>query len=193
VQHECHDHRELGNLEALWYLACIDCNIMKTSQMADLGFKRALAPLDGSMVAEAILPPFLRLAHPLGMEVALIRVVVPTVKPVVVEEASVELGSAAPTIAKMLEEADGYLCRVATTPIFEGLKVLTTVRSGEAPQEIIASAREMGADVIAMTTHGRTGLKRLLFGSVAEAVLRMADVPVFVVRAAHLEAVARVA
>jgi nucleotide-binding universal stress UspA family protein len=44
-----------------------------------------------------------------------------------------------------------------------------------------------------MTTHGRTGLKRLLFGSVAEAVLRMADVPVFMVRAAHLEAAVRVA
>jgi hypothetical protein len=43
-----------------------------------------------------------------------------------------------------------------------------------------------------MTTHGRTGLKRLLFGSVAEAVVRRADVPVFMLRAAHLEAAARV-
>jgi nucleotide-binding universal stress UspA family protein len=93
----------------------------------------------------------------------------------------------------MLEEAEGYLRAVAATPLFEGLQVLTTVRSGEAPQEIITSARELKADVIAMTTHGRTGLKRLLFGSVAEAVLRMADVPVFMLRAAHLEAAMRVA
>jgi nucleotide-binding universal stress UspA family protein len=70
---------------------------------------------------------------------------------------------------------------------------MTTVRTGEPPDEIIASAREVGADVIAMTTHGRTGLKRLLFGSVAEAVLRMADVPVFMLRAAQLEAAIRVA
>ena len=44
-----------------------------------------------------------------------------------------------------------------------------------------------------MTTHGRTGLRRLLFGSVAEAVLRTSHVPVFVVRAAPVEAVTRVA
>jgi nucleotide-binding universal stress UspA family protein len=93
----------------------------------------------------------------------------------------------------MLADAESYLRAVAATPLFEGLQVLTTVRSGEAPQEIVAAARDLKADVIAMTTHGRTGLKRLLFGSVAEAVLRMADIPVFMVRAAHLEAAMRVA
>jgi hypothetical protein len=88
---------------------------MNTLHTAELGFRRALVPLDGSMVA--------------------------------------------------------------ATPLLEWLQVLTAVRSGEAPQEIIAAARELTAGVIAMTTHGRTGLKRLLFGSVAEAVLRMADIP----------------
>jgi nucleotide-binding universal stress UspA family protein len=166
---------------------------MNTPHVDALGFRRALVPLDGSMVAEAILPPFLQLAHPLGLEVALIRVVVPTVKPAAIEETSVALGNTAAPIERMLEEADGYLRAVAATPVFEGLQVVTTVRSGEAPHEIVASARELKADVIAMTTHGRTGLKRLLFGSVAEAVLRTADVPVFMLRAAHLEAAMRVA
>ena len=166
---------------------------MNTTQRTEPGFRRALIPLDGSLVAEAILPAFLPLAHPLGMEVALLRVVVPTVKPVTVDDVAVEPPGAAPSIDRMLEEADAYLRAVAATPAFEGLKVVTTVRSGEAPHEIIASAREIGADVIAMTTHGRTGLKRLLFGSVAEAVLRMADIPVFMLRAAYLEAAVRVA
>lgn len=170
-----------------------DHQSMNASHTAEFGFKRALVPLDGSMVAEAILPPFLQIAHPLGMEVALIRVVVPSVKPAAIEETAVALGNTAPPVERMLEEAEGYLRAVAATPLFEGLQVLTTVRSGEAPQEIITSARELKADVIAMTTHGRTGLKRLLFGSVAEAVLRMADVPVFMLRAAHLEAAMRVA
>ena len=165
---------------------------MNTSHATGLDFKRALVPLDGSLMAEAILPSFLRLAHPLGMEIALMRVV-PTVKPAAVEETSVALGNSAPMIERMLDQADTYLRAVAAAPAFEGLHVLTTVRSGEAPQEIIASARELGADVIAMTTHGRSGLRRLLFGSVAEAVLRMADVPVFMLRAAHLEAAMRVA
>ena len=83
----------------------------------------------------------------------------------------------------MLDQAANYLRSVAALPAFDGLKVMRTVRTGEAPQEIIASAKEINADVIAMTTHGRTGLKRLLFGSVAEAVLRIADIPVFMLRA----------
>jgi len=166
---------------------------MDTAQSTDPGFKRALIPLDGSLVAEAILPAFLPLAHPLGMEVALVRVVVPTVKAVPVDEVPVESVAAVPSIERMLEDAEAYLRAVAATPVFDGLKVVTTVRSGEAPHEIIAAAREIDADVIAMTTHGRTGLKRLLFGSVAEAVLRMADIPVFMLRAAFLEAAVRVA
>ena len=170
-----------------------DQESMNASHAAELGFRRALVPLDGSMVAEAILPPFLQLAHPLGMEVALIRVVVPNVKPAAIDETAVALGNTAAPVERMVEEAEGYLRAIAATPLFEGLQVLTTVRSGEAPQEIITPARELKADVIAMTTHGRTGLKRLLFGSVAEAVLRMADVPVFMLRAAHLEAAMRVA
>ena len=166
---------------------------MDTAQSTDPGFKRALIPLDGSLVAEAILPAFLPLAHPLGMEVALVRVVVPTVKAVPVDEVPVESVAAVPSIERMLEDVEAYLRAVAATPVFDGLKVVTTVRSGEAPHEIIAAAREIDADVIAMTTHGRTGLKRLLFGSVAEAVLRMADIPVFMLRAAFLEAAVRVA
>ena len=161
---------------------------MNTLHTAELGFRRALVPLDGSMVAEAVLPPFLQLAHPLGMEVALVRVVVP-----VLEETAIAPSDTTPAVERMLADAEGYLRAVAATPLFEGLQVFTTVRSGEAPQEIVAAARELKADVIAMTTHGRTGLKRLLFGSVAEVVLRMADIPVFVVRAAHLEAAMRVA
>ena len=149
---------------------------------------------DGSLVAEAILPQFLRLAHPLGTGMALIRVVVPSVvKSVPTEEAPAAPGNAAPTMERMLDEADSYLRSVAALPVFEGLKVMTTVRTGEPPDEIIASAREVDADVIAMTTHGRTGLKGLLFGSVAEAALRMADVPPFMLRAAQLEAAVRVA
>jgi nucleotide-binding universal stress UspA family protein len=49
-------------------------------------------------------------------------------------------------------------------------------------QEILAAAREYAADLIAMTTHGRSGLSRLVLGSVAESVLRLADVPILTMR-----------
>jgi nucleotide-binding universal stress UspA family protein len=58
--------------------------------------------------------------------------------------------------------------------------------------EIVNAARETGADLIAMSTHGRSGLGRLMFGSVAEAVLRHSDVPVFLLRATEAQ-VARLA
>jgi nucleotide-binding universal stress UspA family protein len=57
--------------------------------------------------------------------------------------------------------------------------------------EIIAGVGEAQADMIIMTTHGRTGLGRLLFGSVAEGVLRQADVPVFLMRQTEAQLAAR--
>jgi nucleotide-binding universal stress UspA family protein len=62
------------------------------------------------------------------------------------------------------------------------VRVTTDARYGEPVAEIVASAREAGADLIAMTTHGRSGFGRLLFGSVAEAVLRQAEIPVLMMR-----------
>ena len=58
----------------------------------------------------------------------------------------------------------------------------TDARAGEPVAEIVAAARESGADIIAMTTHGRSGFGRLLFGSVAEAVLRQVEIPVLMMR-----------
>jgi len=76
---------------------------------------------------------------------------------------------------------------VAARLLADGFHVATTVRTGEAAPEIVAGARECQADLIGMMTHGRTGLGRLVFGSVAEAVLRHAAVPVFVVRATEAQ------
>lgn len=58
----------------------------------------------------------------------------------------------------------------------------TLVHEGTPRHEILAAAQEVGADLIVMGTHGRTGLAHLLFGSVAEHVVRHAPVPVFTVR-----------
>jgi len=161
---------------------------MEPREASEFGFRRALITLDGSIAAEAILPAFLRMARPLGMEVVLVRVVVPPARQAPSEDTPVAFENTARMLEPKKQKADAYLRAVAATPALAGLRVLTTVRTGEAPREIIAAARELQVDVIAMSTHGRTGLRRLLFGSVAEAVLRAAHVPVFVLRAAHLQA-----
>ena len=147
-------------------------------------YRRVLVPLDGSALAEAVLPFVSSLARPLGLEIALLRVI-PVVTPKVVEGGTrriiLDHGE------RLREEAEVYLRGVAGSLVADGFRVTTTVRTGEAAPEIVAGARECQADLIGMMTHGRTGLGRLFFGSVAEVVLRHAAVPVFVVRATEAQ------
>ncbi|PYM96145.1 MAG: hypothetical protein DME04_02535 [Candidatus Rokuibacteriota bacterium] len=166
---------------------------MKLLAMTEAPFRRALVPLDGSRIAEAVLPAFLPMAFPLQIDIVLVRVVVPTVQSGPADETPEAFAAAERAKERKLHEAREYLRVVAAMPLFDGLSVTTRVRTGQAPEQILDAARENDADLIAMTTHGRTGLRRLLFGSVAEAVLRTAHVPVFVLRAGPVEAAVRVA
>jgi nucleotide-binding universal stress UspA family protein len=152
-------------------------------------YKRALVPLDGSMVAEAIVPFILEIAGPLDMEVALLRVVVPA-PPLVVEGSGHVIVE---DVEKLRTDAEEYLHSVAASLRGRGVRVTVQVRFGEAVAEILAGAREVEADLIAMSTHGRGGLGRLLFGSVAEAVLRQAETPVFMMRQTKAQVAARAA
>jgi nucleotide-binding universal stress UspA family protein len=88
------------------------------------------------------------------------------------------------------QEAEEYLAPISAALRSQGVDTAWAIRRGRAAEEILAAARESGASLIAMATHGRTGLGRLLFGSVAEAVLRHAPVPVFMIREPHLVAAA---
>ncbi|MDR1241692.1 MAG: universal stress protein [Deltaproteobacteria bacterium] len=65
---------------------------------------------------------------------------------------------------------------------FQGVSTQGKVVSGYAAEEIIEQAKEYGADMIVMGTHGRVGLDRILFGSVAEKVVKTSTVPVLTVR-----------
>ena len=152
-------------------------------------YKRAIIPLDSSIVAEGIIPFVLEVAGPLDMDIVLLRVLVP-IPPSVIE------GSPYVKIEdpeKRRLEAEAYLMPIAVDLRAKGVRVTTMVRRGEPTAEILAGARAADADLIAMTTHGRSGLGRLLFGSVAEAVLRQADIPVFLMRQSEAQVAARAA
>lgn len=141
-------------------------------------YKRALVPLDGSPESEAIIPFLLEVAGPLDMSVVLLRVLEP-IPPSVIE------GTRHVTVDDVegrTRDAEEYLAPVAIALRKRGIDARPIVRRGEPAAEIVTAARAEKADMIAMTTHGRSGLGRLLFGSVAEAVLRAADVPVFLMR-----------
>lgn len=152
-------------------------------------YKRALVPLDGSMVAEGIIPFILEIAGPLDMEVVLLRVLLPIPPTVVEGSRHVEIED----VEKRRRGAVEYLAPIAEELRAKGVRVTSTVRRGEPAGEILAGARAAAADLIAMTTHGRSGLGRLLFGSVAEAVLRRSDIPVFLMRQTEAQVAARAA
>lgn len=146
-------------------------------------YKRVLIPLDGSRVAAGILPFILQIAGPLALEVVLVYVV----KPIMPQAIEGTTHFTVYDVAAMRKEAQEYLSRVAGDLGRQGVRVTIDVRQGEPVAEIVAAARESEADVIAMTTHGRSGFSRLLFGSVAEAVLRQAEIPVLMMRLTERE------
>jgi nucleotide-binding universal stress UspA family protein len=76
-----------------------------------------------------------------------------------------------------------YLDRTAETIRCKGTKVNTMVRTGNAADEILKTAKEINVDLIAMSTHGRSGLRRLAFGSITDKVLHGTETPVLMVRA----------
>ena len=140
--------------------------------------RRVLVALDGSPSAEAVLRFLLEIAGPLDMTVVLLWVLEP-VPPVVLEGTR---HMVLDDIEGRRSDAEEYLASVAAALRAKGVDVSWQVRLGRPSDEILAAARESSTHLIAMATHGRTGLNRLLFGSVAEAVLRQAPVPVFMIR-----------
>jgi nucleotide-binding universal stress UspA family protein len=141
-------------------------------------YKRVLVPLDGSPVAEAIVPFILQIAGPLDMTVRLLAVVEP-VQPMIVEDPGYVMIQ---DLDARTRYAEDYLAPLADRLRARGVDAAWEVRRGTPAATIMAVAKSWGADLIAMSTHGRSGVGRLLFGSVAEHVLRHADVPVFLMR-----------
>jgi nucleotide-binding universal stress UspA family protein len=141
-------------------------------------YERVLVPLDGSELAEAILPFAEQVAGPLGAEVVLLSVV-----EVPYTEALTTAGVVSPDTFRLRElDAQRYLAEVEQRLSRKGLRARTGVGFGLPADEILAAARTGGVDLIAMSTHGRSGLGRALFGSVAEAVLRDSSVPILLIR-----------
>jgi nucleotide-binding universal stress UspA family protein len=86
-------------------------------------------------------------------------------------------------IADQLENsAERELPKLGGREEFAGLEVEEVIAHGEAAAEIVRVAKDKNVDLIVISSHGRTGLGRILFGSTAEAVVRHASCPVLVVK-----------
>lgn len=143
-------------------------------------YKRILVTLDGSEVAEEVIPYALDIGEKMGSEVVLLRVSPPVQ---VLEEDGKIISTIDQEMERVAADYNQYLNRIAFQFRAKGLKVLTAVRFGDAAEEIVEYAKENGVDLIAMCTHGRSGIRRWVYGSVADRVLRAASTPVLLVRA----------
>jgi nucleotide-binding universal stress UspA family protein len=142
-------------------------------------YERVLVPLDGTERAEAILPLVEQMAGPLDAEFILLRVV----EPISPAEAMASAGVVAPDTYALREmDAKRYLLEVERRLSKKGLRVQRRIALGPPAEQILAAAKASGADLIAMATHARSALGRLVFGSVAEAVLHASPVPVLMIR-----------
>ncbi|MBI2322556.1 MAG: universal stress protein [Chloroflexi bacterium] len=142
-------------------------------------YQHVLVPLDGSATAEAAMPHAEALARQGGARLTLLRVLPPPDSYVIPEAVFVDREQ----VMRSLEaEALGYLRAVRERLEGGGLTVRTTTRVGDAATAILDTARAVGADLIVMATHGRSGLGRWALGSVADRVVRAAGVPVLLVR-----------
>lgn len=146
-------------------------------------YKRVLVPVDGSEVAEAIVPFVLEIAGPLDLEVILLQVNRPKPPMAVEGTRHVELED----VEARREEAKAYLAGLVAELRAKGVRGSSRVRRGEPVAEILAAAKDDGCDLIAMSTHGRSGPARVVFGSIAEGVLRHAPVPVFLMKQTEAE------
>jgi nucleotide-binding universal stress UspA family protein len=152
-----------------------------------------LLALDGTPIAEKMVEPTLELAATLGAEVTLVRAVQPVV-PLTYHPEGLLLEKPAPSLVERIDamqqelrkEASVYLEGVAERFRARGVKVRWSVAVDKHPAAAILHEADLRqVKLIAVETHGRSGLKRLILGSVADKVIRGAHVPVLVHRPFH--------
>lgn len=149
---------------------------------------RILVPLDGSDLAEMVFPHVEALARQPGtepMDVILVSVVEPLVLPasVALPEASLNWGRLSEEhMIKARKSVEEYLLKTADRLKEAGVNVRHEVLDGRPADEIIEYANKNHIDVIVMATHGRSGLSRWAYGSVAEKILMSGTSPILLVR-----------
>jgi len=147
--------------------------------MADTVFRRVLVPIDFSPQSEAAWGLARRLARAVGAEVVLLHAFVESP---LYSESAFAAERVREVYASGRKWVEDQLARWQANAQQEGLTVKTLLRAGVAHEEIVAAARDEGADLIVIGTHGYGGVDRLLLGSVTDRVLRLAPCPVLGVR-----------
>ncbi len=142
-------------------------------------YTKIVVPLDTSGIAEQALPHAAEIAQKFDAELELLTVV--RASP---DDAFPE-GAPGDEWDPRTLEAQEYIDAVAGRLKESGVTARTAIRRGDVAEEILAHVRDTGCDLVVMCTHGRSGLGRWVYGSIADRALRYASVPVLLVRAAE--------
>jgi nucleotide-binding universal stress UspA family protein len=154
----------------------------KTEGEANL--RSVIVPLDGSELAEQVLPTVTELAKQLNLEVVLFRAYTMPISALAVDPEGYYVVPDEQLISALRDEALAYLEKKTEAMKKLGVeKVSYIAEYGLAADEIISLARKTPDDLIAMCTHGHSGVKRWVLGSVTETVVRHSGDPVLVIRA----------
>ena len=190
---------------ARWWLGSIADRVLHTAESPLLlirfhegegpshaqGFSRVVVAVDGSPLGEEILPHVAHITKALGMAVDLVRVVPTMTEYLALSAPSASYGAASLDTTSLEEafryneeEATRYLERVKDDLVKQGVgPVETHCLRGDPASSIIDVATETPDRLVAMTSHGRSGVGRWVLGSVADRVVRNSGDPVLVVRA----------
>jgi nucleotide-binding universal stress UspA family protein len=155
-------------------------------------FERILVCLDGSKLAEQILPYAVEEALRFGSRVTLLKVVtfpMMAAKAEAVGTLSQTGGLTEEAIGKETAEAKAYLERVAEPLLGRGVNVeCIAVEGSPVGDTIVAYAHNNNIDLICIATHGHSGLGRIVFGSVANRVLKESGLPILVIKPQEVKA-----
>lgn len=166
---------------SVWVIGHAPCNVFVVPKAAELSFKSILVATDGSKYSMAAASEAIRLARRNGSYLTVISVV-PS-----------ELATPADIVStvhkhefmaeKEMRQAENIVKAVKESAQKEGVSVKAFVVSGKPALAIVETAKDRNADLIVVGNHARTGIKKLLMGSVAERVIVLSSCPVLVVKA----------
>jgi len=153
-------------------------------------FKRLLVPLDGSRFGSRALRYATEVAQRFSAEVILIRVIRPTTPVIAAEahgvaspaESEIAVQAALEADKRNATRAKRYLRGKVRAIRSRHIKASYQVAIGNPAQSIMQFSKKKNIDLIVMTTHGKSGLKRAVMGSIADVVIRESGKPVLVIR-----------
>jgi nucleotide-binding universal stress UspA family protein len=145
-------------------------------------YKKILVPLDGSKLAETALPHAESLAAQYGAELLLLSIVTP---PAITTGRGVEALKVFETeIESLVQETEDYLKQLRNKLNARNIACETVVKFEPVVRSIVETANEAAVDLVIIASHGRSGLGRVFFGSVAAGVLNRIEQPLMVIRSA---------